>query len=209
MREYIKSLKVLWSDERGRAIIKLGIYIIFMMIVVLYARSLYKVKSTPKKTALEAYGTTVVKEETIRINDDIEYQVTFKDRIKFFNDTKECTVYEETKYACGPIFEEAEIYFWNIKPKLIYSLVKDKKPKYTINYDDNKTTAKAYSVPLDEIVRYFKGAKLVDLEEVHGEVSEVIITDNGTKVTKVAIDLSDYYFLATNKSEKYKVEIEY
>ena len=115
MKEYIKSLKVLWSDERGRAIIKLGVYIIFMMIVVLYARSLYKVKSTPKKTPLEIYGTSTIKEETIRINDDIEYQVTFKDRIKFFNDTKECTVYEETKYACGPIFEEAEIYSENKK----------------------------------------------------------------------------------------------
>ena len=33
MKSFINRLKILWNDERGRALIKLGIYLIFITIV--------------------------------------------------------------------------------------------------------------------------------------------------------------------------------
>ena len=59
MKDYFNRILVLWNDERGRALIKLGIYLIFMFFVVMYARGVYDKGNhnsiTTSKTALETY----------------------------------------------------------------------------------------------------------------------------------------------------------
>ena len=62
MKKFIELFKVLWNDDRGKALIKLGFYLVFMVFVVVYAQSIHSRSESELKelTLIEKYAKKVL-----------------------------------------------------------------------------------------------------------------------------------------------------
>lgn len=212
MKKFLEMIKVLWNDQRGRALIKLGIYMVFMTIVVLYARSLSS-KNTetvkPKKSVFDSYAEMILKNEIITIN-DTKYEISFgNETILMDSDNKYIISNNVVKTEANEIIEN-KIYFWNITPKLIGNLIKDKEKYFETKYNDD-TKEEGYKIKLSEFIRYFNGINLDDnsLENLDSKEILISIKQDQEKVISVNLDLTEYVKLILEDINLYNVKIEY
>ena len=197
-----ENIKILMSDQRGRALVKFGIYIIFIIFVVSYARGLAGKRAT--RVIEDPYTTKKEYKEKITFLDNT-YELTSDSSIKFLLNDEEYKVKDNVVYKDE---EEVEydFYFWNLTPNFIGNLVKNKEVYSETKYKDS-TIEKAYEISLFEFIKNFKG-KTLELEEF--EDSKVIIKIKKLKdeVVSVYLDLTNYYALF-DKNIKLEVNIEY
>ena len=199
---FFEKIKVLMSDERGRALVKFGIYIIFIIFVVSYARGLAGKRAT--RVIEDPYTAKKEYKEKITFLDNT-YELTSDSSIKFLLNDEEYKVKDNVVYKDE---EEVEydFYFWNLTPSFIGNLVKNKEVYAETKYKDS-TIEKAYEISLLEFIKNFKG-KTLELEEF--EDSKVIIKIKKLKdeVVSVYLDLTNYYALF-DKNIRLEVNIEY
>lgn len=213
MKEFFKTFKIIWDDERGRALIKLGIYLIFIVFVIMYTRDIYSKTqtNTSTKTVLEKYMSEKIYTEKIKINNDL-YTLTNDNGSIIFE-------YEDNSYLVNNnvvlkkddnMIIDHDIYFWNITPNLIGNLVKNKETYYVTKYNDG-ITDKAYKVSLVNFISAFNGNEtdIKYLEEIPDTEFIIIVNETKDKINKVSLDLSSYYTLITGNEKQYNVEIEY
>ena len=197
-----ENIKILMSDQRGRALVKFGIYIIFIIFVVSYARGLAGKNAT--RVIEDPYTAKKEYKEKITFLDNT-YELTSDSSIKFLLNDEEYKVKDNVVYKDE---EEVEydFYFWNLTPSFISNLVKNKEVYSETKYKDS-SIEKTYEISLLEFIKSFKG-KPLELEEF--EDSKVIIKIKKLKdeVVSVYLDLTNYYVLF-DEDIKLEVNIEY
>lgn len=197
-----ENIKILMSDQRGRALVKFGIYIIFIIFVVSYARGLAGKNAT--RVIEDPYTAKKEYKEKITFLDNT-YELTSDSSIKFLLNDEEYKVKDNVVYKDE---EEVEydFYFWNLTPSFISNLVKNKEVYSETKYKDS-SIEKTYEISLLEFIKSFKG-KPLELDEF--EDSKVIIKIKKLKdeVVSVYLDLTNYYVLF-DEDKKLEVNIEY
>lgn len=213
MKKYFEMFKIIWGDERGRALIKLGLYLIFMIIVVMYAKSMYSSNLAEKEvqTVFEKYINERTYSENITVDDKTYSLTNTNNFITFKYEADLYTVLDNTvTLQENNEIKDFEIYFWNITPSLIGNLIKNKETFFVTQYNDG-TKDKAYKVSLLDFISKFNGSSLdvKFIEEIPNEEIIVVINETEQYIKKVSLDLSSYYKLVTGISKKYNVQIEY
>lgn len=213
MKKYFELFLRLWNDDRGRALLKLGLYLIFIVFVVAYTRNVYNDTSkplVPSQSILEKYIKLEKFEETITI-ENFNYKLSYGDKIIFSDDINNYEVIEDVIYLQGTNdIIPASVYFWNITPNLIGNLVNKKETFYVTNYNDG-TKDKAYQISLVDFISKFKGINLEIefLNQISDETILIVIKETKDNIISVDLDLSSYYKLITGINKEYKIKIEY
>lgn len=213
MKKYFEMFKTIWGDERGRALIKLGLYLIFIIIVVMYARTIYNNQSTKKElqTVFEKYINVKSYSENITVDDKTYLLTNMNNSISFKYESNSYLVSNNivTLQENNEI-TDFEIFFWNITPSLIGRLINNKGTFYVTEYSDG-TKDKAYRISLLDFIRNFNSNSLdiEFIEEIPNEDIMIVINETKKEIKKVSLDLSSYYKLVTGLSKKYSIQIEY
>ena len=185
---FIESVKVLLSDKRGRALVKFGIYIFFMIFVIFYIKGMHKEQPIIEE---DPYISQTSYKENIKFLDK-EYELEAYDSIiKFKNDTEEYTVENGILYKDKEVIEY-EFYFWNLTPSFIGELVSNKEAYSETKYKDSSIET-TYEISLEEFVKKFKCKPLL-LDSYDDKNVIVKIKKQEEKIVSVYIDLSNYYY---------------
>lgn len=213
MKKYFEMFKTIWMDQRGRALIKLGLYLIFIIIVIMYARTIYSNEPTKKEvqTVFEKYINDRTYSENITVDDKTYSLTNTNNYITFKYEADLYTVLDNTvTLQENNEIKDFELYFWNITPSLIGRLTNNKETFYVTQYNDG-TKDMAYKVSLLDFIRNFDGSSLdiEFIEEIPNEDIIIIINETKQYIKKVSLDLSSYYKVITGISKKYNVQIEY
>lgn len=202
MKEIFNGLKLLWKDERGNGIIRLGIGIIFMIILVSLAKTSYN-NIPVKKDNIEKSSSY---KALVKVN-KMEYELNYinKDKIIFTNDETSCKVIEQ-ELTCGGDHTFI-VNFWNIDNSLVYNLYHNYDNLYITNYN-NGNKESVYEIALSDFI------KELDKENVitEGTIKYTILEeklDGNYSITKIDLDLSNYYEYKTGIIDDYNINIEY
>lgn len=211
MKKYLEGLKTLWGDERGRALIKLGAYIIFIIIAVIYARSLYYSDSTsPNRVVdvMQKFQNKQVYTENVVLNGST-YFLKNEEIVTFSAAEKTYSIVDDKVFLLdNDVTSEFPISFWKMTPKVISELIKGKKTFYVTSYEDG-TKDKAYQFSLAEFITKFEKIEVTG-ELLESENTVIVVLHEATnEIDKVVLDLSSYYRYLTNEIKEYKIEIHY
>ena len=194
---FFEGVKVLLSDKRGRALVKFGIYIIFIVFAVTYVRAIHETREV--KPVVDSYTSQTTYKETIKFLDK-EYELENNVGIRF-KDKEEYTVISNTVYKENEKIDY-DFYFWNLTPKFIGELVSDKEAYSETKYKDS-SIEKTYKISLIEFIEKFDGKEL-NLEEYEDNEITITIKKMNDKVVSVYLDLTNYYsFIDDEKLEVY------
>ena len=197
-----ENIKILMSDQRGRALVKFGIYIIFIILVVSYVRGLADKKIEKKE--VDSYATKTSYKEKVTFLDNT-YELTYDSSIKFSVNNGEYEVKDDVVYKDGEEIE-FDFYFWNLTPSFISNLVKNKEVYSETKYKDS-SIEKTYEISLLEFIKSFKG-KPLELDEFIDNKIIVKIKKIKDEVVSIYLDLTNYYVLF-DEDIKLEVNIEY
>lgn len=217
IRKILEVIKTLWSDTRGKALIKLGIYIIFFVFVILYINGLYD-NATPVKKVLTTDD--IIEQYSKKENYMSKYTIGEK-RYTYIKNQKEIvTINGETYYIeNGDLINSkdnslvtnyGEIPFWIFTPNYINDLIKNGEKSYNKSYNDG-TEEISYLIPLSELIQtndYFSHKNnyngLLDDKNI-----EIIIMIKDDNIFKTSINLKEYYDYLSNNTTNYLISIEY
>lgn len=198
---FFESVKTLLSDKRGRALVKLGIYILFMAFVIMYVQVKNDRKPT-KQTNINTPKTTY--SETIKFL-DTEYELKSNDGIiRFSKDDHEYVVMDDEVYE-GKNLVDFEFLFWKLTPTLINDLTKDIEPYSETKYKDS-TIEKTYYVSLIDFTKKFQDNN--SLEEFEDKDIIIKIKKKDSEIVSVYLDLTNYYYFL-EQDKNLEVEITY
>lgn len=215
MKRYIEFLKTMWRDEKGKALIKLSFYLIFIVIAVLYTRSLYSDKyyTEPSKKEDEVMSEYVSRKyftESITV-DGILYLLEYGDEVLLSKDkdTYVIDILNNMITLNGKnVAIDFKIPFWNLKPELIKKLINNREEFYITNFSDS-SKEKGYKIPLNDFIRIFED-KTNSYEEINQDKNVMLtIHEQDKKIDKVSLDITEYYHSITNEIKDYKIEIKY
>ena len=211
MRKILDNIKILLADERGRALVKLSAYLLFMFFVILYARMLVRNSDNEQnlKTPYEKFISQI--EYTADINYSGEEFSLIGGNITSFTYGEEQYIVVDSKLKKDEIeVDDFEIYFWEITPKFIGKILDNKEPEYTSNYKDG-LVKKGYKISLYEFLKNYNVSKLniEDLESIPDEYIEVVVDDTGRKIELVTLNLDSYYKFVTGDDKEFNLEIKY
>ena len=168
MRKILDNIKILLADERGRALVKLSAYLLFMFFVILYARMLVRNSDNEQnlKTPYEKFISQI--EYTADINYSGEEFSLIGGNITSFTYGEEQYIVVDSKLKKDEIeVDDFEIYFWEITPKFIGKVLENKEPEYTSNYKDG-LVKKGYKISLYEFLKnMFEVDILQDYQETY------------------------------------------
>lgn len=209
MKNYWETFKIIWNDTRGRALIKLVLYLAFAVLAVFYTRSLYedRVPSNPKPSVMQAYIEKGLYEELITV-DGIDYSLAVEDLVRFNNGNEYYSILNG-KVMCDneDVTSKFDVHFWELTPKFIGNLVKDKVMFYETKYSDGSKET-AYKISLNDFLLAYN--ELVpEGNEIDDEYVTIVLHQTTEKVEKVTLDLSAYYKYKTENIKEYKIEIQY
>lgn len=196
-----ENIKILMSDKRGRALVKFGIYIVFIIFVVAYVRGLNDTKPAQVK---DPFIEKTNYKEKVTFLENV-YELTYDSSIKFSVNNEEYEVKDDVVYKDGEIVE-FDFYFWNLTPNFIGNLVKNKEVYSETKYKDS-SIEKTYEISLLEFVKSFKG-KTLELDEFEDDKVIVKIKKLNDEVVSVYLDLTNYYVFF-DEDIKLEVDIEY
>lgn len=212
MKKFINGFKILWNDERGRALIKLGAYILFIVFAIVYARTVNSAMIEAegnRKTALELF--TEKKSYLADIKyDGVDVSLIGGDIISFEYNGDPYTVVNSQLLKNGENNSDFEIYFWEITPKLIGKLVDEREADYISNFKDG-TIKSGYNITLYDFIKEFNGSVLnvSDIENIPEDTITIVLEENDSKITKVILELDSYYKLVKNENKKFRIELKY
>lgn len=201
---FFETIKELWKNERGRAIIKLGIYILFLMFAISYVR-IGTQNSSNKVIVQDNYINKNVYQEKISFLDNIIILKNNGSDISFDLNNEEYKVVNNSVYK-NDILEEYDFYFWNLTPSFIGNIIKNKEVYSETKYNDS-SVEKTYKISLRDFMLSFNGKDL-NLEEFDDNDITISIKQLNNEVISVNLDLTSYYnFIELGK--ELKVSIEY
>lgn len=211
---YVQKFLEFWNIPRYRALIILGLYIIFFVFVIAYIRTLNSNKpiNNVKLNALETYSKmdnyqyiATIKNENVR---------TFQGRV---NDYKQIINFEENSYYYNgnTLYKKEDGYkkfnnqllefdIWRFTPLFINDLIKKGKLDSKTEFADG-SKSKKYLVGVPAFIReYFN-----DDTESNDNIS-VTTFESNNKIFKVELDLSSVYHQGQySNSYDYIVILEY
>jgi hypothetical protein len=214
---FIVNFKKVWADARGKSLIKLGLYMFFLIFATLTATATLQLNETKKEINKPVdvvkdyseyknftgnyliggvkYPFTIASKQVIRIN-DILYFAEGKDLVNAVDPSKEV-----------PTFD---FKFWYLTPKFIYDLMQNGEKAYTTTYA-NGSVETSYIVPLKYFASNYTGTilpveSILPFENMNISISTI---ETNKKIVKVKLDLSTYYVLINDQVVTYNVEIDY
>jgi len=216
---FIANFKKVWADERGKALIKLGLYILFAIFAVITAGATYRINNanndkhdnTPVDAMtvykdLSGYaGSYIIGDNKYTFTSATKQIIKIGDYYYFAEEQKLVNNLDATLEA--PTFD---FKFWYLTPSFIYDLIKNGKQSYTTNYA-NGSVDTSYLVPLEYFASNYDG-NVLSIENpsiLAGKNIEIVTTKTENKIVKVKINLSTYYVLINDQIKNYNVEIDY
>lgn len=213
MKKIIENFKVLWMDERGRALIKLSAYLLFMVFVIMYARSIVHNPNNNEKTVKSSYEKFISQINyvaDIKVDEE-QISLTGGD-ITSFTYNEENYIVIDSKVTKNQIEAEDDfdIYFWKVTPKFIGEILTNREPEYTSNYKDG-LVKKGYKISLYDFLEKhnISNVNVDDIETIPDEYIEVVIEDAGNKIELVTLNLDSYYRFVTGENKSFSIEIKY
>lgn len=212
MKKFLDNIKVLWADERGRALLKLSAYLIFMAFVIVYARMLVRQSNETEKNLKTPYEKFISQIEYVAdINYNDEEFSLIGGNITSFTYGDEQYIVVDSKLKKNEVeVNDFDIYFWKITPKFIGRILNNKEPEYTSNYKDG-LVKKGYKISLYEFLEHHNVSNLniEDLENIPDEYIEIVLDDTGRKIELVTLNLDSYYKFVTGEDKKFSLKIKY
>jgi hypothetical protein len=215
----IANFKKVWADERGKALIKLGLYILFAVFAVFTATATYRINNADNDKhdnapvdAMTAYknlsgyaGSYTIGDNKYTFTSATKQIIKIGDYYYFAEGQNLVNDIDATLEA--PTFE---FKFWYLTPSFIYDLIENGKESYTTNFS-NGSVETSYLVPLDYFASNYDGNVLAieNTSMLDGKNIEIITTKTENKIVKVKINLSTYYVLINDQITNYNVEIDY
>lgn len=216
---FIANFKKVWADERGKSLIKLGLYILFAVFAVFTASATYRINNANNDNhdntpvdALTAYknlsgyaGSYIIDNNEYTFTAATKQIIKIGDYYYFTEEQKLVNNLDATLEA--PVFE---FKFWYLTPSFIYDLIKNGKESYTTNFADGSVET-SYLVPLGYFTSNYDGNVLAieNTSILAGKNIEIVTTKTKNKIVKVKINLSTYYTLINGQIKNYNVEIDY
>ncbi len=215
---FIANFKKVWADERGKSLIKLGLYMLFAVFAVFTASATYRINNandnnddtpvdvmTTYKNLSGYAGTYIIDENEYTFTSATKQIIKIGDYYYFAEEQNLINNLDATLEA--PTFE---FKFWYLTPSFIYDLIQNGEESYTTNYS-NGSIETSYLVPLEYFVNNYDG-NVLPIENtsiLDGKNIEIVTTETEQKIVKVKINLSTYYVLINDQIENYNVEIDY
>jgi len=210
MRDYIDIFKTLWGNEKGKALIKLFLYLIFLIIVIVYIRT----------TKVNRHNNTAINAIDSFKNMTNYTEVVTIDNNKYDLDVSEYTYLKINNMSYQILNNSVissidnsllnfDIYFWNITPKSIYRLIKDKDIYSNTSYSDG-LKSKTYLVKLVDFLKEVNTSLDIEMiEEIKDIDIKITMSEKSKKIVSVELELADYYKIRTGISKEYDIKIEY
>jgi hypothetical protein len=214
---FISKFKKVWADERGRSLIKLGLYILFAIFAVFTATATYRFNNNNKHVntpvdALTAYkdlsgyaGSYIIGDNKYTFTSATKQIIRIGDYYYFAD--KQNLVNNLDASLAAPTFD---FKFWYLTPSFIYDLIKNGEESYTTNFA-NGSVETSYLVPLEYFTSNYDGNVLAieNTSILAGKNIEIVTTKTENKIVKAKINLSTYYVLINDQINNYNVEIDY
>ncbi len=215
--QFIETFKKVWADERGKALIKLGLYMIFAVFAVLTAGATYRINNQNNENnkpvnAMEKYvnlkvfsGNYIIGDKTYSFTSATKQIIKIEEFSYFVEDGKLVNTVDPTLES--PVFG---FKFWYLTPKFILDLIDNGEKSYTTTFSDESIES-AYLVPLKYFASNYTGTILpIENDSIFNNKNiEVITTEKDKEIVKVKINLSTYYTLIDSQVTNYNVEIDY
>lgn len=183
--EKIKKIKELWDNPKTHSFIVLGLWIIFILFVILFT----SIKSTPvtyKKTTNNTNNSVNDYQFTYQMNDILISGLNYNDKLLFYKDNHQY-YYNNKVYLIDsdkPIIQDNyDLGILKINKKMIDELITNQEPTIQDNI-------KQYSIPLSSFINKI-GNTDIDLNKA---MSYNIIVKKYSE-NKISIDLTNYYQL--------------
>lgn len=215
--EFIETFKKVWADERGKALIKLGLYMIFAVFAVITAGATYRINNQNNENnkpvnAMEKYinlknfsGDYIIGDKKYSFTSATKQIIKVGTFSYFVEDGKLVNAVDPTLES--PVFE---FKFWYLTPTFISDLIDNGEKSYTTTFSDESIES-AYLIPLKYFTRNYKGTILpIENDSIFNNKNvEIITTEKDKEIVKVKINLSTYYTLIDSQVTNYNVEIDY
>ena len=206
--ETLKKLKELWKNPKTHDIAVLLFWLIFIIIVIVFARG---ISQTSKIQSPNTNNQNVTTFENIK-----SYDFTYKTNDLEINGQtyNEATVFylnNKRYYYKNNIYqiEDNPVLINNYDPSVLKintiflnNLVSGITPLENQNY-------KQYLVPLDRFINLYEIDTNVDLSKAINYNIPVSVYTNENQINKVVLDLTNYYTLKTGVNTNYPVTINY
>lgn len=219
IKNYINLCKEYWKNPRYNALMKLGLWFVFLIFVSFFLRSGL---SSQKRYYEQSENNNPLKIFNEMENYNFEYNVTYNlDNLKIkgsnYKNTMLYTIQNDNNiyYADNDkyyrLINDKKIDFKNtlpfnicmIKPKIIYQLIKLGELDYT-KENSNQSKEEGYKIKLSDYVRLVEG-KQINSDDV---ITINYLIEDGT-ITTVGLDLTNYIKLSYSNTIVYKLEINY
>ena len=215
--QFIETFKKVWADERGKALIKLGLYMLFAVFAVITAGATYRfnnqndennrpVNAMEKYVNLRAFsGNYIIGDKTYSFTSATKQIIKVEDFSYFVEDGKLVNAVDPTLETPVFVFK-----FWYLTPKFISDLIDNGEKSYTTTFSDESIES-AYLVPLKYFASNYTGTILpIENDSIFNNKSiEIVTTERDKEIVKVKINLSTYYTLIDSQVTNYNVEIDY
>lgn len=215
--EFIETFKKIWADERGKALIKLGLYMIFAVFAVITAGATYRINNQNNENnkpvnAMEKYinlknfsGDYIIGDKKYSFTSATKQIIKVGTFSYFVEDGKLVNAVDPTLES--PVFE---FKFWYLTPTFISDLIDNGEKSYTTTFSDESIES-AYLIPLKYFTRNYTGTILpIENDSIFNNKNvEIITTEKDKEIVKVKINLSTYYTLIDSQVTNYNVEIDY
>lgn len=215
--EFIETFKKIWADERGKALIKLGLYMLFAVFAVITAGATYRINNQNNENnkpvnAMEKYinlknfsGDYIIGDKKYSFTSATKQIIKVGTFSYFVEDGKLVNAVDPTLES--PVFE---FKFWYLTPTFISDLIDNGEKSYTTTFSDESIES-AYLIPLKYFTRNYTGTILpIENDSIFNNKNvEIITTEKDKEIVKVKINLSTYYTLIDSQVTNYNVEIDY
>ncbi len=186
--KWVQKYKELKENPKTRDLLKIGFWIIFLIVAVILVRSMTpttEVQKVDKKEVkdISNYGFTY-KDNTKTI-----FGVVYEDKMIYYYDNNKYYKNNDGVYLVnGSVLEKQDINesWFNITPKFINNLTERLSP----NTDND---IKTYLVPLSNFINIFEVDTEVDLTQAMNYNVTIQVHETNNLMDKVTLDLSNYY----------------
>lgn len=224
-RNFIKKFKELWAVPRYRAMIKLGLWVVFFIFVSLYINSLEYVKKGYTNTNDDNEDKEIIEKFKEMNNYNFELTYSGKEKItlsgKSYSNRVALTTTNKTYYLennnlysikDGFIEEKVDQAYipltnFYLRPSDIYNLISLGKLDEEIKKVQDNTIINKYLVTNKAILKHYQDIELQDDDD-----SSIVVTtyEKNDQIDKVIIDFTTFKRYEQNyNDEEYVVTIEY
>lgn len=209
------------KNKKAVSLVKLGFYIVLIIVAVLYASSMNRVSKETKEN-----------NQVVTSNDPIEnyknkssYKAIYKYRSNeyvYTNVNKELLKIGDNTYLIseGKLIDQLdsenevpsfEYNFWYFTPSYITKLIISYGEENYVTTYSNGTTEKSYLVNLSDFLKTFKGITLdIDDEKlINNKNITILLYIKDNEVTAVDINLSSFYKLIDTSATEHVLKIVY